>query len=163
MDAFFYHRSDDEDDEWKDSEGKDATKTKLSQINLDPPVCLVVWYDFGDDWKVMVTLEEIITDSDLSSKELPRVLDGKGYGIIEDCGGTPGLADIVEAFKSKQGKEYENYREWLSMDEFDVKAFDMDDMNFRMKKVPRIYKQIYADGLTPTQKSIDLLERKYKR
>jgi len=151
------------DDEWKDSDSEDATKTKLSQINLDPPVRLVVRYDFGDDWRVVVTLEEIITNSNLSGKELPRVLDGKGYGIVEDCGGTSGLLDLVEAYKSKQGDEYENYREWLSMDDFDIAAFDIDDMNFRLTKIPRIYKQIYEDGLTPTQKSIDLIERKYKR
>lgn len=42
-------------------------------------------------------------------------------------------------------------------------AFDLDDMNFRLKKIPRIYKQCYEDRLTPTQKSIDLIERKYLR
>ena len=40
-------------------------------------------------------------------------------------------------------------------------AFDIDDMNFRLKKLPRIYKQIYEDRLEPTQRSIALIERKY--
>jgi hypothetical protein len=40
-------------------------------------------------------------------------------------------------------------------------AFDIDDMNYRLKKIPRIYKQIYEDGMYPTKQSIDLLERKY--
>ena len=42
-----------------------------------------------------------------------------------------------------------------------ISAFDLDDMNFRLKKIPRIYKQCYEDRLEPTQRSIDLIERKY--
>lgn len=153
----------DEEGEWKDFGGEDATKTKLSRLNLETPSRLVVWYDFGDDWRVVVTLEQIIVEPDLPSGELPRVLDGKGFGIVEDCGGIPGLYDLAEAFKTKQGEEYENYREWLGVDDFNITAFDIDDMNFRLKNIPIIYQQIYESGLTPTQKSIDLIERKYKK
>lgn len=65
-------------------------------------------YDFGDGWEIMIVLEKIIdTDSDISGKDLPRVLEGEGYGIIEDCGGSEGL---------------------------DLGIFDLDDMNFRLKK-----------------------------
>jgi hypothetical protein len=37
--------------------------------------------------------------------------------------------------------------------------FDIDDMSFRLKKIPRIYKQWYEDKLTTTQRSIDLINR----
>lgn len=47
------------------------------------------------------------------------------------------------------------------MDELDMSTFDVDDMNFRLKELPRIYKQIYEDRVTPTQRSIDLIERRY--
>jgi len=36
-------------------------------------------------------------------------------------------------------------------------------MNFRLKKVPRIYADMYEHRLRPTQRSIDLLEPKYKK
>ena len=140
-----------------------ATKIKLSQLHLDSPSRLVVWYDFGDDWRVVATLEKIITEPTLPARELPRVLEGQGYGIVEDCGGIPGLFDLVKAFKAKRGEAYEDYREWLGMEEFDITSFDMEDMNFRLKKIPRIYQQCYEDQLAPTRQSIHLIERKYKR
>ena len=144
-----------------DTDDADATGTKLSQLNLEYPFRLTVWYDFGDDWRVTLTLEEITIDSSVSGKEFPHVLTGKGFGIVEDCGGIWGLEELVEAFKEKQGEEYEQYCEWLGIEDFDIKAFDLDDMNFRLKKIPRIYKQFYEYGREPTEKSVDLIERKY--
>ena len=122
---------------------------------------LRVNYDFGDDWYVTLTLEKIFEDKELDGRELPRVLEGAGFGIVEDVGGTSGLDELVKAFKKKRGPDYKQFSQWLGIADFDITAFDMDDMNFRLKKIPRIYKQCYEDRLRPTQKSIDLIERKY--
>ena len=119
-------------------------------------------YDFGDNWQVSVVLEKITEDKELSGKELPRVLEGEGYGIIEDCGGVGGLEDIAKAFKKKKGAQYQEYCDWLGVSDLDLLAFDLDDMNFRLKKVPRIYADVYERELEPTKQSLDLLERKYK-
>ena len=89
------------------------------------------------------------------------MLEGKGYGIIEDCGGVYGLAELAAAFHKKSGPEYEEFSEWLGCDELDLTAFDLEDMKFRLKKVPRIYRDIYELGLEPTKQSIDLLNRRY--
>lgn len=113
-------------------------------------------YDFGDGWEIKLTLEAVIED-----KELPRVLEGEGYGIIEDCGGPGGLERITEALQKKSGEEYKNLRTWLGWDELDLSSVDVTDMNFRLKKVPRIYRDLYEFGFAPTQQSINLLERKY--
>ncbi|WP_455617792.1 hypothetical protein [Eisenbergiella sp.] len=45
----------------------------------------------------------------------------------------------------------------------DLTTFDVDDMNFRLKKVPRIYADAYEFGLEPTKQSLNLLMRKYKK
>jgi hypothetical protein len=141
---------------------KDATQVKLMRISNSPQKDLFhVNYDFGDDWWVDIDLEQIFVDDDLPGNELPRVLEGEGFGIIEDCGGVGGLEDLARAFKEKEGESYDQYSEWLSVDDLDLSAFDIDDMNFRLKKLPRIFKQIYESGLEPTQKSIDLIERQY--
>ncbi len=118
-------------------------------------------YDFGDDWWVSITLEKVFFDKELDAKELPRVLEGSGYGIIEDCGGVSGLEDLAKAFKKKRGREYNEFCEWLGIDDLDVSAFDIEDMNFRLKKIPRIYANIYEQHRSPTKRSIDILERKY--
>ena len=140
---------------------EDATQTRLRQVLNEVDEQVQVNYDFGDDWLVKLTLEKIYLDRELPGSEFPRVLEGAGFGIVEDCGGAPGLNELVKAFKKKKGDDYEEYRDWLGIEDFDITAFDIDDMNFRLKKIPRIYKQCYEDQLQPTQKSIDLIERKY--
>ena len=139
----------------------DATAIKISRVTKTPKVRLNFNYDFGDDWWISQTLEDVFIDKELNAKELPRVLEGSGYGIIEDCGGISGLEELTIAFKKKKGREYNEFRKWLGVDELDMSAFDIDDMNFRLKKVPRIYADIYERNLGPTKQSIDLLERKY--
>ena len=139
----------------------DATDTRIRRAVSEPGEKINVNYDFGDDWWVSLKLEEVIEDKELAGNELPRVLDGAGFGIVEDVGGSHGLEDFTKAFKKKKGADYKQYCEWLGVVDFDMAWFDIDDMNFRLKKIPRIYKQSYEDGQYPTQKSIDLIERKY--
>lgn len=141
----------------------DATQTRLRHAVSCTNEKLNFNYDFGDDWWVSLTLEKVFTDKEIPGSQLPRVLEGAGYGIIEDVGGTGGLEDLAKAFKKKKGADYKQFSEWLGVADFDMTAFDLDDMNFRLKKIPRIYKQCYEDRLTPTQQSIDLIERKYLR
>jgi len=158
----------DEDGGREDDEAADATEYKLTQLGLkdtrfSKTERLTVLYDFGDGWEVNLKLEKVLNDPELPGKELPRVMEGKGFGIIEDCGGPGGLAELAAAFKSKAGENYESLRGWLGVDELDLTRFALNDMNFRLKKLPRIFTDIYEYGLYPTQRSIDLLERKYLR
>lgn len=120
---------------------------------------MVVWYDFGDDWRVLIKLERVFEDKTLPGGELPRALAGEGFGIVEDVGG---LEELADAFKKKKGADYKRFSEWLGVEDLDMSAFDLDNMNFRLKKIPHIYKQSYEDRVYPTQQSIDLIERKYK-
>ena len=142
---------------------EDAISTRIRRAVYQPNDKLNLNYDFGDDWWVSLTLEKVFEDKALPGKELPRVLDGAGHGIVEDVGGTGGLEELAKAFKKKMGADYKQFSEWFGVEDFDIAAFDIDDMNFRLKKIPRIYKQCYEDRLAPTQQSIDLIERKYLR
>jgi hypothetical protein len=139
----------------------DATQVLLHEALMEIDYKLNFYYDFGDGWQVPLTREKIIAAKDLPGVALPRVLEGAGFGIVEDVGGIGGLAELAKAFKKKKGEDYKHFREWLGINEFDITAFDLDDMNFRLKKIPRIYKEIYEDELEPTQRSINLIERKY--
>ena len=139
----------------------DATKVKIDSAVSEPGDKINFHYDFGDDWRVTLTLEKAFTDKVLHGSELPRVLDGAGFGIVGDVGGVGGLADLAKAFKKKKGPDYREFSKWLGVKDLDLSAFDLEDMNFRLKKIPRIYKQCYEDRITPTQYSINLIERKY--
>lgn len=136
-------------------------EVKMKQLITSDMPKIRFRYDFGDNWEINVKLEKIIIDEVLSKKGLPRVLKGKGYGIIEDCGGVDGLKSIAEAYSEKSGEEYENYCEWLLDDDIDLVSFDIEDMNNRLKKIPRIYEKLYEDGIYPTEKEIELIERNY--
>jgi hypothetical protein len=139
----------------------DATANKLHHVSNKPGTLFVLNYDFGDDWIVAMRLEQVFKDPELPGGELPRVLEGAGLGIVEDCGGADGLEELTKAFQKKSGKSYQQFRDWLGVDDLDLATFDINDMNFRLKKIPKIYKQCYEDRIYPTQRSIDLIERKY--
>ena len=139
----------------------DASEYPLKDIRKTVPWQFTFEYDYGDGWRVNLSLESF-EKVEIHAKELPRVLEGEGFGIIENCGGVGGLEELAKVFKKKTGWQYDEYREWLGIDDLDLTAFDIDDMNFRLKKLPRIYKECYEYGYEPTQRSIDLIERKYK-
>lgn len=145
----------------EDEKVYDITEHKLKHIITAPGSRLVFVYDFGDNWIVDVTLERVFKDDDLPGRLLPRVLEGEGHGIIEDCGGVEGLEKLARAFKKKKGEEYNAYREWLGLDDLDLERFDINDINFRLLRVPRIYANIYEYDLEPSERSMDILERRY--
>ena len=139
----------------------DASAGTLRQFIANEGDELRFNYDFGDDWNVSLHIEHALVLPDFPGRELPRVLDGGCFGIVEDCGGPYGLADLVKAFRKKRGEDYETFSEWMGVSDFDINAFDLDDMNYRVKKLPRVYQQSYEQFLSPTKKSIDLIERRY--
>jgi hypothetical protein len=149
--------------DFDDEKAENATEVKISQIVSYDGDEMVLSYDYGDGWEVKIILERIFEDKKLPGKELPRVLNGEGYGIMEDCGGVDGLEKIAEASKIKNGEQYEELCKWLGMTDVDLSSFDIDDMNYRLKKIPRIYADAYEYGLEPTKQSMNLLMRKYKK
>ena len=71
---------------------------------------------------------------------------------------------VVSGFKyeikKKRGKDYTVFREWLDIDGLDLSAFDKKDMNFRLKKIPKLYEAVY-NGYEPAEEDIALIEREY--
>jgi len=147
--------------EFVDVQSMDACSNKLYKVLENEGDRASMQYDYGDGWEINLTVEKIFQDTELPGKELPRVLDGAGYGIIEDCGGTGGLEDIAEAFKKGSGEMYDTYSQWLGVEELDLATFDLEDMNFRLKKVPRIYSDAYELNLQPSDYSMRILTREY--
>ena len=92
---------------------KDATKefVKNQVANLGEEFCFE--YDFGECWEVKLTLEDILEDESISDEDLPRVIEGEGYGIIED-----------------------EHR-------VDCSDFDIERMNELLKRKPEIFKESY--------------------
>ena len=144
-------------------ESENAATTKMYSVASKADDEMLFSYDYGDGWQVKIVLEKVFEDKELPGKQLPRVIEGEGYGIIEDCGGVGGLQDLAEIFKDKSDERYEDMCEWLGVTELDLTVLDIEDMNFRLKKIPRIYKDSYELGRYPTRQSIDLLMREYQK
>ncbi len=149
-----------EDIHFKNEISFDITTVAVKELITERTKNIKFMYDFGDGWEFSLKLLEIQKGVNVSLSDYPRVLNGEGFGIIEDCGGADGLETLVGAFETR-GDGYEEYAEWLGVYNFDITAFDKDDMNFRLKKLPRIFKDIYEYELYPTRKSIAILDREY--
>ena len=61
-----------------------------------------------------------------------------------------------------QIKDYRNLNRKINKEaRFYFDKFDVEDMNFRMRKLPRIYKERYEQELRPTMRQIKIIKRKY--
>ncbi len=137
---------------------RNVIKSKLSHAISMINERMQLWYDFGDDWFVDIRLEGILESEEYIQS--PIVTGGEGFGIIEDCGGVWGLSDIQEAYKSMKSSQYRKYSEWLGFDNFDIRDFDIEEMNKRIQVIPPIYKRSYEEKKAPTQEEIDYIERR---
>jgi hypothetical protein len=146
------------DEDFKDAAVLPAEEATISRSFFEPGATGTFVYDFGDNWRVHLSLEGIITDYNFSQKNYPQVLDGFGHGIVEDVGGVSGLADMKVAFENYTDARRE-YEQWLGVDEFDVTVFDADAMNKFVKEVPAIFKRIYELGKEPTPRMLATLKQ----
>lgn len=74
-----------------------------------------VIYDYGDNWVFNVRVSKVLED--YSSKRC-YVVNGKGYGIVEDCGG--------EYYLDRIFNDEEN--------DYNIDEFDLDDINSTIDK-----------------------------
>lgn len=81
-------------------------------------------YDFGDDWKHMITVEDVIEDYD---QACACVIKFKGNSFPEDCGGVWGYYELMETLNDSDDPEYENASEWY--ENMCPEEYDMDVIN----------------------------------
>jgi hypothetical protein len=118
-------------------------KFKLKDVTDTPGSIFRLSYDFGDCWEIAIKLKKVFVTPNFKKADYPRVIDGEGYGIIEDCGGVWGLGDIVKAFQDKKGKMYNEFSHFLGTKDFDITKFDIKKMNVRLKHEPEFFDYAY--------------------
>jgi hypothetical protein len=79
-------------------------------------------HDFGDSWEHEVLVER--ADTIRPVLKFAACLDGANAWPPEDCGGTGGYADLLEALANPAHEEHEQYRQWTGED-FNPEAFDL--------------------------------------
>ncbi len=98
-----------DNDFYDDSEHLTAENYKLKDVlNLNFDICLSFEYDFGDSWKITLVFE----DWRSGSKKF-KVLDGAGFGLIENCGGTYALSEMADLKARNFPKFQKEYGDWL--------------------------------------------------
>lgn len=114
----------DEDDE----EPGDPEISRLRDFHLKEGAVFTYLYDFGDHWMHDVVVEEVRPVR--GSERLPRCVAGARACPPEDCGGTGGYFQLLEALHDPTNSEHESYLEWLG-GSFDPEAFSVRRANGR--------------------------------
>lgn len=84
---------------------KDA-EDLIESLDLEVDDKLYFTYDFGNNWEFQLKLEKILDPKNLNDPHIPRVINGKCFGIIEDVGGVYGLAEFIKADNSLEEYKY---------------------------------------------------------
>ncbi|MDE2148664.1 MAG: plasmid pRiA4b ORF-3 family protein [Gammaproteobacteria bacterium] len=91
------------------------------------------WYDFSDDWRHTVTLEDVLPPA--PGKKYPRCTAGERAGPPDDCGGAWGYAELLEVLADPSHHEHASSHRWASSikgikGKFDPEAFDEQQVKF---------------------------------
>ncbi|MDB5086268.1 MAG: hypothetical protein JWR09_262 [Mucilaginibacter sp.] len=119
-----------------DDEGmvRDSMEVKLSEVFSKPKETFTYIYDFGDTWKHQILLEKIIDEKIL----MPMCTAGKGACPPEDCGGVYSYYDLLDILDDPKHHDHKEMRKWLGLSkgqQWDVNAFDINEVNDRLKLV----------------------------
>lgn len=95
---------------------------------------LTYLYDFGDDWRHVIHLEEA---KGADEGRYPRCLAGENATPPEDCGGIHGFEELKDALINTRSARYREIRDWLKNGHarvywpYDPLAFDHTQVLFR--------------------------------
>ncbi len=78
--------------------GEEASGLTLRELGLRKGDAFEYDYDFGDSWHMEILVERR-RQTRGQRWDLPWLLEGERAGPPEDCGGTPGLAEILVALE----------------------------------------------------------------
>ena len=110
------------DREWDHvHETLDAKNIKLGALVERGLSAFSYTYDFGDDWRHSVTIENV-TAAD-PTLDYPRFVDGSRRAPPEDVGGIPGFDEFLDAMTKPRHPDHQRLTEWYSG------SFDPDELN----------------------------------
>jgi hypothetical protein len=91
-------------------------------------------YDFGDTWEHQIVVEKLLPVE--PGLAYPRCVAGERHGPPEDCGGTWGYHNLLEAISDPEHDDHEEMLEWLG-EGFDPEAFSVDEVNQQLTPLRR--------------------------
>ncbi|MGM8215906.1 plasmid pRiA4b ORF-3 family protein [Bacillaceae bacterium W0354] len=79
------------------------------KLNDYLPAEIIYTYDYGDDWRHHIRVEDVIDDYD---RNYAMCLEGDGIAPPEDVGGEPGFDHFLSVIKDKNNPDYDWMNDW---------------------------------------------------
>lgn len=108
---------------------KQPTRIKIDKY-LEEDGQLLYQYDFADDWKIKIVLEEIVEDYYFG---YPTILDGAGMAPPEGVGGPEAYMEFLKVIHDSTHPEYREKRAWAET--MGYNPLDLDAINQNLKTV----------------------------
>jgi hypothetical protein len=121
------------DPEWGD-EMRSARNARLGAILARGETRFTYTYDFGDDWRHSVVVEDVVVADPVV--DYPRFIEGARRGPPEDVGGLPGFEEFLGATADPKHPEHASVMTWYGHP-FDPTDIDLDAITARLAKLAR--------------------------
>jgi len=104
-------------------------KLTENQKVMDYLPCVLTYnYDFGDDWRHLITVEKIIGNYEQNS---PVCVEAEGNTPPEDVGGDGGYDEFLAVLENPEHPDYVHMKSWGDSKGFG--SFDLEMVNRRLK------------------------------
>jgi hypothetical protein len=91
-------------------------------------------YDFGDDWRHEIIIEDIRAGE--SDVDYPVLVEGAGHCPPEDCGGAPGFQAFLEAITNPAHPDHEDALDWYG-DSYDPEDIEREVLDAQLSRIAR--------------------------
>jgi hypothetical protein len=118
------------DEDWEIEDTDEEGVTFVDVIKT--PMRFFYEYDFGDSWRHEVVVESI--DPMPLMLKFAICLDGQRACPPEDCGGTGGYEEFLEAIANPEHEEHDDFLGWLGF-AFDPERFSVAETNAALQRV----------------------------
>lgn len=122
------------DDDDMDSPTRDASNLRLAKIVERGIKDFTYTYDFGDDWRHSIVIENVIPA--VPAMDYPRFIDGERRAPPEDVGGLPGFEAFLDAMVKPRHPARKSMLQWYGIP-FDPQDISLDKIQARIAKLAK--------------------------
>jgi hypothetical protein len=112
----------------------DAKRVRLDQIAQHRGEWFTYVYDFGDDWRHKVLVEDILPL--MPDDVVPQCLKGKRNRPPEDVGGVWGYEEFLSVLADPSHPEYQEMLDWVGGG-WDSEEFDREECEAQLQRLAR--------------------------
>ena len=98
------------DNDYMDPPTRNAGNRRLAKLVERGITDFTYTYDFGDDWRHSVVIEEVLPAD--PTADYPRFVDGQRRAPPEDVGGPPGFEAFLDAMAKPRHPEHKSVLQW---------------------------------------------------